>query len=1074
MRLTRLKYFLLISLFVFSYFNLRSQTDTLKKKSLSLDLGITRGHNVNLWPFFKKYKSEEKKELQIIYPLFSKKRNYKDHTKHFQLLPFYISDSSSKGISRHFVSLYYPSLLRTHKLRDSTGTYRSFNFLELAPHISLLGLNRSPGGLSVDNNFFFFIWYRKDILQAKTRFVVFPTYWYFANKRDTTNLFFPFYLKRKTESGKYLNIAFLYNQRYTLHEKKNSLFPIWWHRVNYYGSDTIKKDLVLPLYWHKKSKYENRTLLFPLIYKEKDQHHRSFTFFPLFSYGKRFDSSEKYFAITPLLWHVKNKEGVRNVLFPVYWYFKDHYRNDTVERQVVFPFVWTYRSKTNINTTIFPFYYNYQNKYRASLSILPFFSSSEEFKTGYGYKYIFPLYWKTKNKYELREVVLPIYWSRTSYGTRDTTFRKYIFPLFFSGRTRTKNYQVLFPIVYRFKNKVYRSFTIFPLFAVGRSSDSSKSLLAITPLFWRVKTPNRITKVFLPFYWNSKYYNLKDTTHRFGIPPFYWATRSKTKHNDFFFPFVFSVKNQERQSLTVFPFFSYGHQLDSSRKYIGITPFFYRIQSKRYLTHMLLPIYWNVKRYDSNDTIKHEVLFPIIWLVNRKERSTKVVFPFMFSHQDKYKESFTVFPLFSYGKRYDSTKSHLVVTPFYWHIQKTNSVSNVVFPIYWQKTNYYNNDTSRSLVIFPIFWHQKNKEGSRTFLYPIIYNIKNKERKSFTFLPLFSFGKNADSTKHLVITPLFFHFKNKHNTKTTLFPLYWSIQYYSRYDTVKHNVFFPLYWSFKDKYKRSDILFPLFWKFKTENYRSFTFFPLYSVGRGANGKKHLMITPLFGKFDSDKSSKAYLFPVFNYRKSGDERHYSAFLFLFMRTTKPDYSKTAILWPICEQLRDKDKRKFRIAPFVWFSKTDSSKMLSVQPLFYLNRTKEKSTFILSAFLYKRERIFEKSVSNSFLLRLYYHKNYTNGDFERRFLHLIIANVKVEGHREKSLLPFFHTIKEENGDRSVSYFFGMYNRFKEYKPEIKDFYEEERLLWFIRLRSNYKQLKSEGKDGFVRKRKKKTHQ
>jgi len=195
------------------------------------------------------------------------------------------------------------------------------------------------------------------------------------------------------------------------------------------------------------------------------------------------------------------------------------------------------------------------------------------------------------------------------------------------------------------------------------------------------------------------------------------------------------------------------------------------------------------------------------------------------------------------------------------------------------------------------------------------------------------------------------------------------------------------------------------------------------------------------------------------------------LILFMRTTRPDYSKTAILWPICEQLRDKDKHKFRIAPVIWFSKTDSSKMLSIQPLFYSSKTTKRSIFILSAFLYKREKIVEKSLSNSFLFRLYYHKNYVNGDFERRFLHLIIANVKVEGHREKSFLPFFHTVKEENGDRSVSYFFGLYNRFKEYKPEIKDFYEEERVLWFIRLRSNYKQLKSEGKDAFVRKRQKK---
>ncbi len=1070
MRLARIKYFLAAFLFLCTSFNLISQSDTIKKKNLSLDLGITRGHNINLWPFFKKYKNFEKKELQIIYPLFSKRTNYKAHTKHFQLLPFYISDSSSKGTTKRFLSLYYPSVLRTHKQKDSTGTYRSFNFLELAPHISLLGLNRSPNGLSVENNIFFFIWYRKDILQEKTRLVVFPTYWYFANKRDTTNLFFPFYLQRKTENSKYLNVAFLYNQKYTLTEKKNSLFPIWWHKVNYVGNDTIKKDLVLPFYWSKKSKYEKRTLLFPLIYNVKTQQRQSFTFFPLFSYGHRYDSSSKYFAVTPLFWHAKNRNGIRNVMFPVYWNFKDYYRNDTVERQVIFPFVWTHRSKNAINTTIFPFYYNYQNKYRSSVTVLPFFSTYEEFKTGYGYKYIFPFYWKTRNRYQSKTTLFPLYWSKTDYRGRDTTFSNYIFPLFFSGRTRTKNYQVFFPIIYRFRSPEYHSFTFFPLFASGRSTDSTRSLLSVTPFFWRVKTQTGLTKVLF-LYWNNEHYKGNDTTYHHGIFPFYWSGKNKTKQNTIIFPFVFKINNKKRESLTVFPLFSYGHKKDSTKNYIGITPLFYRIKGKHSLTHVLFPIYWNSKFYRTYDTVRTEIIFPFVWLNSRKDRSTKVVFPFMFAHQDKYKESMSVFPLFSYGRHYDSTKSHLMVTPFYWHFEKRNSISNVVFPLYWQKTNYYNNDTSKSLVLFPIFWHQKSKERSRTFLYPIIYNIKTKERQSFTFLPLFSFGKTINSTKHLVITPIFLHFKNKRNVKTTLFPIYWSRKYFSNYDTLKRTVLFPLYWSFQNKYKKTDVFFPLVWRYKKTYYTSFTLFPLFSIGHGNNGKKHLMITPLFGKFNSDKGTNAFLFPVFNYRRSGDEKHYAAFLFLFMRTTKPDYAKTAILWPICEQLRDKDKRKFRIAPIVWFSKTDSSKMLSVQPLFYSNRTKQRNVFVLSAFLYKRERVFEKSVSNSFLLRLYYHKNYTNGDFERRFLHLVVANIKVDGHREKSFLPFFHTVKEENGDRSVSYFFGLYNRFKEYKPEIKDFYEEERLFWFIRLRSNYKQLKSEGKDAFVRKRNKK---
>jgi hypothetical protein len=174
MTIPRLKCFL-FAVFVFLFSGLFSQKDS-TKSSMSFDLGITRGKNVNLWPVFKKYKSEEKKELDILYPVFSKRRNYKLHTKHFQFAPFYVGDSSSKAIDRRILSTYYPSLLHIRKepLSDSgTGKEVSINFLELAPHISLFGYSRSPGGVKVENNIFFFIWYRKDALLQRERLLSF-------------------------------------------------------------------------------------------------------------------------------------------------------------------------------------------------------------------------------------------------------------------------------------------------------------------------------------------------------------------------------------------------------------------------------------------------------------------------------------------------------------------------------------------------------------------------------------------------------------------------------------------------------------------------------------------------------------------------------------------------------------------------------------------------------------------------------------------------------------------------------------------------------------------------------------
>ncbi|MBC7864580.1 MAG: hypothetical protein IAF38_16520, partial [Bacteroidia bacterium] len=181
----RLRYFLIFPLVVLLFGKTFSQSDTSKTK-LSFDLGITRGGNVNVWPLYKRYKSAEKKELMVLYPFYSKKRNYVLHKTHTQVAPFYISDSSSKGIDKRFISFYYPSVIHTHKQFDSTGKSSSFKFIELAPHISLLDVSRSSNGMFVENNFFFFIWYKKNVEESKTHLVVFPAYWYFANKKDTT------------------------------------------------------------------------------------------------------------------------------------------------------------------------------------------------------------------------------------------------------------------------------------------------------------------------------------------------------------------------------------------------------------------------------------------------------------------------------------------------------------------------------------------------------------------------------------------------------------------------------------------------------------------------------------------------------------------------------------------------------------------------------------------------------------------------------------------------------------------------------------------------------------------------
>jgi hypothetical protein len=971
--------------------------------------------------------------------------------------------------------------------------------------------------------------------------VIFPFVFSHKDKYRQSFTFFPlFSFGHRTDSSmRHLAITpFFWNVKRN-DGRSTVLFPIYWSTTHYKKHDTIHREVLFPFYWTSRSKDHDNKVFFPFVWSLENKEYKSLTVFPLFSKGQRKDSTFAHLAVTPFFWRISNKFGSTNVLFPLYMNSKHIYSSDTVRREALFPFYWTLKRKNEENKiffpliysfkdssrsrlTIFPLIWTYNDKERKSFTFFPLYSKSSTTDGKESTLMVTPLYWKVKRDWETWEVLFPLYWSKQE-RLSDTSTWKLLIPLYFSYKDKTVHNQIITPLVYNLNGMFYKSFTFFPFFSKGKSKDSTFEHLAITPLYWQIRNGNKRTRMFFPLYWRHDEFLKNDTIRREGIFPIVWTKRSKDEHNTVLFPLVFSYKNPKRELFTVFPLFSHGK--NKHREYYAVTPFYWHVKTPTTTKNVLFPLFWNTVTKHNQDTSKRTVLFPIywhssntwehksstvlfplvfnfknkerhsftffplfsygarkdssrshlvvtplFWRVKNKDNVNTVLFPIAFGHKNKFKHSFTFFPLFSYGGTNDGRRSHLVVTPLFWRNKNENGIRTTLFPLYWSKKDYRLYDTVTTRVFFPLYWAKKSSEENNHIFFPLVYSLKNKERRSFTFFPLFSYGKRADSTGHLMVTPLFWKVKNKTQAATTLFPLYVSRKEFLRDDTITKRFFFPLFYSVHNKYRKKDILFPLIYRVRDTAYKSFTFFPLFSFGKGVNSdKQHLMITPLFGRFHSKQETNAFLFPVFNYRRTGDEKHFSALLFLLRNTSRPDYSKTSFLWPICERLKDGNTRKFRFAPIVWYAKTDTSKMFSIQPLFYSFKSKERKTFILSAYLYKRDRIEGVSTSNSFLWRAFYTKRYENGDFEHRFLHLIVANVKVDGHREKSVLPFYHKTDEKNGDKSVSVFFGFYNHFKQFKTEINDFYEEERIFWFVRLRSNYKQLKSEGKGNFTRRKK-----
>jgi len=1225
---------------VFICINLLAQ-NTETKSDMSFDFGFTRGRNINIWPLFKKYKDSEKKELQILFPLFSKMSNYSLQTKHSHLLPIFISDSTKYSNDIRLFSFYYPSVFHFEITRNS----KSYKFLELAPKITCLGISRNSKGLLLENNLFFFLWYKHDTTENKTRLVAFPLYWYNSSSYDTSQLFLPFYYKYTSKYKSQLNIALLYNYIRNYNEIKQSFFPIWWSSREYWDTDTLKRTTIFPIYWSTKDKSTNNKTYFPFVYYRnknnfkhltifplfslghskdftkryfniypfywsnknkvttnktffpfifslKNSTYQSFTFFPLFSKGISRDSSINHFVVSPLFWHLKSSDKTSNIVFPLWWsktsflkndttksktlfpifwfeksknasklsifpcifktknqynssftifpfytlwktadmdssyqafipfYFhkkipntdikyifpviklsKYFLKDDTIKQSMVFPCYWSFKSKIKNNKILFPIFYSLSNKQNTSLTILPLFSIGHSKDSTKKYFDILPVFWYYKSKERNNTILFPIWWSIDKYLKNDTIKKRIVFPFVWMEKSSSKNNLIVFPFVYKFNNHNRKSLTVFPFYSKWKSYLNDSCFWTIFPIYWHIKDSRINQHIVFPIYWHTVLSKSKDTIRKTSFIPFYWSTKSRNKNNTIVFPMVYSLKDSTKKSLTVFPFFSKGITSDSSKKYLNIFPFWWQQQNKYQLSKVLFPLWWQFDNFNKHDTIKTRTVFPFYWSTHSKSENNTILFPIVFNLKNEFERTLTIIPFFSKGKSADSSKNYLTVFPIWWQQKNKFQSSSVLFPLWWKYDYFYKHDTIKTRTAFPFFWSKKSKTDNNTTLFPFVFKLKNENNSSLTVLPFFSKGNTANSKKkylaifpfwwsntevtlydtliHKTFIPFFWSLKSNHHnsviifplfkhTKTSdyksniLFPIFKNEVTYSKNDTTFKTSLFPIYWSKRSKDVNNTVLFPILYKFKDRDYKSLTVFPLFSKGQSLiDNSKYLILTPLAGIIQSKQKVHSYLFPIFNYKRENTKTQTSVFLFLYRRKTDLNYSKTSILWPICEKEKSKNFSSFRIAPIIWYAKTDTSKMFSIQPFQYSYKSDTRKTFMLFWFLYRYNNVFDKSISHDILWKFFNSEHCSNGEFETRFLYLLYANSDKDGKQEKSIFPFYHYVNNANGDKTVSVFFGFYNYFKQYKSELKAFYEEERIFWLIRLRSNYDKLKQEGK-------------
>ncbi len=1033
---------------------------------------FTRGDATNnilfpLWWNRKKGSGNEAVSSTLVIPVYWSHRNSIKNNK--ILFPFIWSIKNSI-----YNSFTFAPLLSTGHSTDS-----SQNHLMVTPLI----WHFKKGETS--RNVVFPIWWYKRIGQGDFAYrsnIIAPFYICFGDNVQKTQIIFPLIWNLKNEDYSSFTFAPLFSSGRSTNDaighlmitplfwnfrnsdsNTNLLFPIWWYSLKGSGNNQIYSNILFPIYFRFKDNSKDNTVIFPVHWSLRNHRYNSYTFFPLYSKGSSINGAKTHLMITPLYWQFNSGEKRRTILFPL-WLNRESGSGDNWDNfKVVFPFYWAYNDKVKDNKVLFPIIWSLKDTHYNKLIVAPFFSNGHSPDNKYGYLMVTPLYWHFRIDEGYRNILFPLWWNKKRGTGENIVYSNLIIPIYWAHKDKQKENKVIFPIIWNLKNQHYNSFTAVPFFSKGISSDSSKTHLTITPLFWQFRNGVDYRIVLFPFWWNTKTGIGQDEVYNKVAFPFYWYHKGQRENNTILFPIYWNLNNEKYSSITIVPFFSTGHSPDNTRCHLMVTPLFWHHKDGFKTSNVFFPIWWNSNLGTIDNPRITNLVLPLYWSVKDKETENTVLFPVLWNFKNSSYSSTTLFPLISFGSTPDRTWRHFVVMPLLWNIIKGDDMDRFLIPIWWSHKRGSGEDAISSTIILPVFWTHQDSFKDNAFVFPLVWSLKNANYRSFTFAPLFSVGHSTEKRRdHVVVTPLFWHFKNAYSEHNILIPIYWNSKRGIGEQVRYTNVILPLYLSVKDAKRNNRILFPIVWNLKNSKYRSTTLFPIFSIGHSPDSsKRHLAITPLYWRIQRPEYKRQTIFPFYSrYTDIEGKSKYSSLVFV-VRSHKEKARKTiSLIWPICEYTKNVNYRYFRFAPIIWYKKALTSSYFSIQPFYLQSRDSiSKNYYILWQF-YTHKNYFNEKVSRNILWKAVTWDHYYNNDYEFRILYLLYANVMKQGNTERTLFPLYQYTHQQNGNKSVALLFYFYSSLRRKIPETKEYYQEQRIFWFIRLRSNYKDLKGKG--------------
>jgi hypothetical protein len=710
--------------------------------------------------------------------------------------------------------------------------------------------------------------------------VIFPLFWHFRERQESTTVAIPFLLRFANELSTTAVVPPLlyYYARQThsvgkgtVEDRTHIQMPFFWHFAD--GRSGITTTVVPPLYYKTgNEKYPGWSAgLFPLLWAAN---------WP----------DRSHFALAPLIWHFRDDKTDTSTTLVVNYFHRSRGAETT---DAFFPLLYYRRGarpggSDETSFTLLPFaHYKRTQDRRLLVTLLGGSLRSPQRKVGL----IPPYFWYESPSLAVSGVpllYLDLYRKPTadSAGERTRIFGPYV-----ATDSPGASARVLFPLVARYHDQDETGTWVFPTYFRRRMNDGYK-VDSFLPLFWYSRSPQHTSTVVGPFFRRTGQSAEGDRSSA-GLVPL----------------FVYS-RNPERR-LTVTPLFydRYNYKERTGRLYAALL--FYRSTSPKGHNTVGFPLYWAARTGPNS----HAVFFPLLWHFadDTDQSSSTLAGPFYWSHQGDKQRTRGILPLAWYSRDEEKgTASHALVPLFYEkHGRSESKLLTLPFGYgnnpqrsFWYALNVvrYHSVTSTFTTVFPLYFRHTDRatQASTSLIPPLLYFSSSRPDRSLSGLALLFWRHTDISSSTTLALPLYYDVHNYHQNRLTMFvPVflrYWRASDQNAYTVAplfyrrsgpsdSTTVLFPLLWDFRGKDSATTVLFPLFARFRRPTYVSTFVFPTiyYRTGIGpAEGTNRLVIFPLWESGAKRRGDTMWelLLGLFGYERIGRNRYVRLFFIPF--------------------------------------------------------------------------------------------------------------------------------------------------------------------------------------------------